>query len=570
MRVTLPILPLAEIGIRDFPQPGAATRQAVVVHARCSREVEWRDHGPFVHGESLAIDLSSLRRLPTLPAVAVRLLNVFSDPDVPLGKVAEIVQFDPAVTAKLLRAASSAGAGGGKPVTDIRRALNVLGTKKVTSLALCFTLCESSMTPGPFSKLYRKVWLRAVVQAQAASDIAALVAAARQSEFFSAGLLSEIGPLAILKTRPNEFPEFLKAEESTPTDYTTGTELSAAILAHWQMPASFCDAVRNKWRPVGELGQLPEGVDAVMTQAAALAAATAEYFCESQKGMALVRIHEIADRLFKLSRDDVQKFIERVQAHVMENCELLETDVSTWGEPSEILAVAMEQLSVLASRSTDAEPSSGESQEVSEENQRLRRRVEDLLQRSMTDVLTGLFNRGHFDEQLPQWIRSARAGKKEVGLLFLDVDHFKRVNDTHGHAIGDAVLKQVAAAVRRTVRDGDLVARYGGEEMVVLVSSPTVASLNALGERIRVAVEKEVIPAATGEVRPTVSVGGSMIDPVNCADAANELVHSADQAMYLAKRNGRNRVEVWSVQPHASQDSPVAEEMGWPLVPTGA
>lgn len=168
----------------------------------------------------LAVDISTLRRLPTLPAVAVRLLNVFSDPDVPLSKVAEIVQYDPAVTAKLLRSASSSLMGSSKPVTDLRRALSLLGIKKVTSLALCFSLCEGSMTPGPFAKLYRKVWLRAVVQAQAAGDLAAMIAPDRQAEFFSAGLLSEIGPLAILKTRPNEFPEFLKGEDSDPTDST--------------------------------------------------------------------------------------------------------------------------------------------------------------------------------------------------------------------------------------------------------------------------------------------------------------------------------------------------------------
>jgi len=514
----------------------------------------------------LAVDITTLRRLPTLPAVAVRLLNCFNDPDVPLGKVAEIVQFDPAVTAKLLRAASSTAMGASKPVTDIRRALGLLGIKKVTSLALCFSLCEGSMTPGPFAKLYRKVWLRAVVQAQAAGDLAAMIAPERQPEFFSAGLLSEIGPLAILKTRPNEFPEFLRGEESDPMDYSAGTELSAAILAHWEMPASFSDAVRNKWRTLEELQQLPAGPDVSLSHACAIAAATAEYFCEPNKGIALVRIHELADVLFALRPEVVQAFIERVQAHVMENCELLETDVSTWGQPSEILAVAMEQLSHLVVTSLDDTFGAASSMQVNQENQRLKRRVEDLLHRSITDQLTQLFNRAHFDEQLPQWIRNARGGKQRIGLLFLDVDHFKKINDTYGHASGDVVLRQVAAAVTRTVRQSDFVARYGGEEMVVLVPNPTVASLQGLAERIRAEVAGATTRSATGDVKPTVSVGGSIIDPIHSLDAAAELVHSADQAMYLAKRNGRNRVEVWSVEPHGHQESAVAEELGWPIV----
>ncbi len=512
----------------------------------------------------LAIDITTLRRLPTLPAVAVRLLNCFSDPDVPLAKIAEIVQFDPAVTVKLLRAASSAALGATRPITDVRRAINLLGTKRVTSLALCFSLCEGSMTPGPFAKLYRKIWLRAVVQAQAASDVAALTAPQRQAEFFSAGLLSEIGPLAILKARPNEFPEFLKAEEADPTDHSAGGELSAAILAHWQMPSSFCDAVRNRWRSIDELRQIPVESDVLLSHAAALASATAEYFCEPQKGMALVRIHEIAEVLFGLKQEGIQKFIERVQAHVMENCDLLETDVSTWGQPSEILAVAMEQLSRLAVATVESAPDPDSTQQ---ENQRLRRRVEDLLQRSITDVLTELFNRAHFDEQLPLWIRNARGANRSVGLLFLDVDHFKKINDTYGHAIGDTVLRQLAATVKRTVRDGDLVARYGGEELVVLVSNPSIASLQGLGERIRGDIEKEAVSTPIGQVRPTVSIGGSIVDPAFSADADVELVRSADQAMYLAKRNGRNRVELCPMQSRRRSESTVAEEMGWPIVP---
>ncbi|WP_145026372.1 sensor domain-containing diguanylate cyclase [Caulifigura coniformis] len=513
----------------------------------------------------LAVDITTLRRLPTLPAVAVRLLNCFGDPETPLSRVAEIVQFDPAVTAKLLRAASSVGMGVAQPVTDLRRALNILGIKKVTSLALCFSLCEGSMTPGPFSKLYRKVWLRAVVQAQASGDLAAMIAPGRQAEFFSAGLLSEIGPLAILKTRPNEFPEFLAGEEADPTNYASGSELSAAILAHWQMPESFSEAVRNRWRSLEELTHLPVESDLLLSHAAALSAATAEYFCQPQKGMALVRIHELADVLFGLKQDAVQSFVERVQGHVMENCDLLETDISTWGQPSEILAVAMEQLSQLAVTTLESTIEQGLAQQVNQENQRLRRRVEDLLHRSITDVLTRLFNRAHFDDQLPQWIRNARGCQGTVGLLFLDLDRFKSINDTHGHAVGDMVLKQVASAVKRTTRESDFVARYGGEELVILVANPTIGSLQGLGERIRAEVASELVTTATGVVRPTVSVGGSIVDPVHSLEAASELVHSADQAMYLAKRNGRNRVEVWSVLPHGHQESAVAEEMGWPM-----
>jgi diguanylate cyclase (GGDEF)-like protein len=176
----------------------------------------------------------------------------------------------------------------------------------------------------------------------------------------------------------------------------------------------------------------------------------------------------------------------------------------------------------------------------------LRRRVQRLLIHTLalssTDPLTGLANRRSLVEQAPRIWRQARRDGQRVAVLVLDLDHFKRLNDAFGHAAGDAVLRGVAVALSATVRPPDVLARTGGEELVVLglVSDPTEA--RHLAERLRLAVAA----CGVGQERPvTVSIGVALTRPgygEEPTDALWRLVDRADAAMYEAKQNGRDRV----------------------------
>jgi diguanylate cyclase (GGDEF)-like protein len=158
-----------------------------------------------------------------------------------------------------------------------------------------------------------------------------------------------------------------------------------------------------------------------------------------------------------------------------------------------------------------------------------------------TDGLTGLLNRRAFDEEL----QKLRPGG---GLLLLDLDHFKRVNDTYGHQAGDRVLKASAAAIQETVRPGDICARYGGEELCVLLPAVvTVDGLMQVAERVRravAAIEFDDIPA----LHITASIGGSMLG----ADGNLAILSRADEAVYWVKDHGRNQVRVIVADPTAT------------------
>jgi diguanylate cyclase (GGDEF)-like protein len=169
-----------------------------------------------------------------------------------------------------------------------------------------------------------------------------------------------------------------------------------------------------------------------------------------------------------------------------------------------------------------------------------------LEQIALTDALTGVANRRHFDQRLrAEWLRAMR-DETPLALLLADVDHFKRYNDTYGHQLGDRCLALVAGALREhTARSGDLVARYGGEEFAVLLPNTNVEGAVAVGERLRAAVAALAIPHSASSVGPIVSLslGAATVKPMP-QSAETTLIAAADSALYRAKEAGRDRVSL--------------------------
>lgn len=167
-------------------------------------------------------------------------------------------------------------------------------------------------------------------------------------------------------------------------------------------------------------------------------------------------------------------------------------------------------------------------------------RSETLEQAALTDALTGMQNRRYFDEALTEYLEEFGRIGKPVGLMIFDLDHFKQINDTHGHDVGDDVLRAVATCLGEMTRYHDVVARLGGEEFAVVAPNMNVDMLTRLAERIRTAIAS--IPLTRSDnvrLRVTSSVGLAVW---NGRESADDLFRRADQQLYQAKRLGRNRV----------------------------
>jgi diguanylate cyclase (GGDEF)-like protein len=177
--------------------------------------------------------------------------------------------------------------------------------------------------------------------------------------------------------------------------------------------------------------------------------------------------------------------------------------------------------------------------DLAEANARLDAAHGRAIELAMTDALTGAANRRHVDRVLTELLRTSGP---PIGVLLLDIDDFKDINDRHGHRVGDEVLIEIVDRLRRTVRPDDVVARWGGEEFVLLCRAERRESVRAIAERIRMSVGDRPIPTTVGVLSATVSVGA--VTSRGIVQAADPLIDAADAALLSAKRAGKNRTVV--------------------------
>jgi two-component system, cell cycle response regulator len=169
------------------------------------------------------------------------------------------------------------------------------------------------------------------------------------------------------------------------------------------------------------------------------------------------------------------------------------------------------------------------------------RLLRKLYESSTRDALTGAYNRLHFEERLRSEVAYAIRHRTQASLVLIDLDHFKRVNDTYGHPGGDAVLKRACEACTRALRTEDVFARFGGEEFAVVLRGIELKGATRLGDRLREAVANEVVDHEGKQIKITLSAGTASMACCG-APSAEELISIADRRLYLAKQQGRNRI----------------------------
>lgn len=210
------------------------------------------------------------------------------------------------------------------------------------------------------------------------------------------------------------------------------------------------------------------------------------------------------------------------------------------GRPSALLGVSRD---ITERRNSEAQ--------LQQANSRLRSQLDEiqrlqaaLQEQAIRDSLTGCFNRRYLDETLARELARARRERTPLSLLMIDLDHFKQINDAHGHAVGDEALKELARTLRDRVRDEDVLCRFGGEEFVILMPRMPLAVARERAEQWRHLIGEIRLPFDDGLLHFTASIGLAVYP--EHGDSVEELTQAADLALYLAKHEGRNRVVVYS------------------------
>lgn len=182
--------------------------------------------------------------------------------------------------------------------------------------------------------------------------------------------------------------------------------------------------------------------------------------------------------------------------------------------------------------------------DVAANKQRLQSANLQLQELARTDRLTGLNNRGYWEECLAHEYARHRRYQSSAALVMFDIDHFKKVNDTYGHPAGDKVIQAVAEVVREQMRDTDYAGRYGGEEFVILLPDIDNAGAQVFAERLRLRIEALVVSHEEQQIRFTVSLG--VADLSLPMDEYKQLIERADQALYASKKGGRNQTSIYT------------------------
>lgn len=471
-------------------------------------------------------------RLPSLPAIAVRVVELCRDKAVSVRDVGQLLSHDPALSAKILRTINSSYYGLRQPVTTVPHAVAMLGLESVKMLALGFSLVPTLKDCG--GKVYdpTPLWRRSLGAAVGAQAIARRVGLAGADEAFLAGLLQDLGVMAMIATLRERYASLLIAvgpahhrllaleRKRLDLDHTVVGE---RLAQRWNLPEALTAAIR--WHETPDASPMPQRA---FLRAVALAGCAVD--CLGQRhSVAAGRFADAGREWFGLDIAGCRQLMETIHAGSRQLAKEFEIRTGTKGTEADILTEASE---LLVSLSIEAHKNA---EKLEQENRLLK-------EQTAQDSLTGLHNRRAFDEQIELAVAAVGRGGS-LGLIMLDIDHFKPINDQYGHVAGDQVLREVGARITHVLPRHAFAARYGGEEFVILVHGATAKALLGIAEAVRMAIWDKPVPCDNGlELVVSVSLGVGLMNSSHRHRDAGSLVEAADRAMYAAKHAGRNRV----------------------------
>lgn len=480
-------------------------------------------------------DVLNCPSLPSLPAVAAKLIELTGDPDVQMSEIAKTVQQDQALAGKVLKTVNSSYYGLPNRCGSIDRAMGYLGLNTVKSLVLGFSLveCTNSSENEGFDLVAH--WRRTLMGATASRTIAQMFKLSDKDEVFTAALFQDMGMLATFTSMKDGYLDVVagvdhgKLSECEQNEFGfTHAKMGAALARKWSLPDNIADAIAFHHSP----DKASEG-DVEMIRAVSLGTQVAEALSADNPASAIRKIESTTKSWFPKQKIDIPELFEEVNESAKELASLFNTEI---GE--------LKDVQTLMSQAQDR----GLEHQIS-----MQRQTENLTREAFTDGLTSIPNRKEFDKQVVVAYEAHKESGEPFAVLFFDADKFKNVNDTHGHAVGDAVLIELAKRTTDTVGSEGSVCRYGGEEFGVILPGYTTIKAAMLAERVRSEIANTPFDIRACDEGPdvlpvTVSIGVSAVDagPADRITKPEQLVAEADEGVYAAKEAGRNNVQVWA------------------------
>lgn len=494
--------------------------------------------------ETFFTRLINAPQMPSLPAVAMEVLALARQDNVDINKIARTIQNDAALSGKILKTVNSSFYGLPKQIGTISHALVILGLQSVRTLALGFSLVstmKADASGGEFD--YAEFWRRGLYGGMAARLIAKKRGIIQHEEAFLCCLLADIGILSMHRVFGAEYDALLTqaagdqtllrqlCREKYGADHAAA---GAAIATHWKLPPVLVTPIAHHHEPLA-----PGEPLAALVETVYLGVLCGELFAGRPGGTTADTVRaELAARC-QWDRPAIDALLAEILEHTRDASRLFDIPVDAGRTLQDVLDQANEALVQL-------------NLEIQQHTRQVERENAQLQHLATTDSLTKLANRAHFDQFFAQNFANAFSRSRHLALVIIDVDHFKLVNDTHGHQAGDLILRNVGKILASAVRNVDLAARYGGEEFALVLTDTEPDAAAHVADIIRKNLAAERVPIGGTTLSITASFGVVGTNAQQIISSPDMMVLAADRAVYAAKQAGRNCVRLFRPKARAA------------------
>jgi diguanylate cyclase (GGDEF)-like protein len=498
--------------------------------------------------QSLDSVIANVKNLPSLPTVALKIIQEIKREKLSNNSLSEIISYDPALTAKILKIANSSFYAISDGVDSIDRAVNILGQEALKNIALSFVIVNGLKRDNVDNFDHELFWKRSITAAVSAEMLTSKLKVNR-GDTFVIPLLMDIGVLVMYLSDRNEYLKVF--DEKRVSELTTveaektvfgydHQELGSRILIKWNIPENISLPIAYHHNPEKCPSEMKELVEVLQ-----LADIASSVYHSSNSIKKMGQFRELLKEKLKISDEEVGEFIDGIAEKTIEVLGTFEIDAGDMKPYSQILEEANAELGKLnLSYEQLVMELKQEKSKVEILARDLKGANDKLREMAFEDGLTGLFNHRYFQDHLEREVSRVNRYSHLLSLIMIDIDHFKKFNDTHGHQQGDTVLRAVADVLNDSIRKPDIAARYGGEEFMIILPETGLKGTLVLAERIRQFIEELEIKIDNQVLKVTISLGITSYDPSNGRKEKAEIIESADKALYNSKNTGRNKLSI--------------------------
>ncbi len=493
--------------------------------------------------------------LPTLPTVASEIITLTAREDTTLADIASLISKDTALSAKILKVSNSAFYSFAQQISSINQAVSILGINAVRSLVLSFSFLSIKSNNKKVHFNFEKFWKNSLACAVASKLILERVEGADTEEIFICGLLQNLGELIVARTFPEEYEKVLakiseeqydalNAEEDT--FGITHASIGYEVAKNWGFPEVLLLPILYHHDPLHYKGGV-EKIE-VTCKASYLSDLLISILYSDKPQEFHKRFRKEAKNLLGLKNEDLEHILSEVHTQVDQAGEYFGLRIKNTKSIQEILQEANIRLSLI---NLDFDQMNQEliKAKIMLENLTTELKEKNTILGNLANIdgLTEIYNHRYFQNSLDNEIDRSLRNETEISLLLIDIDKFKNFNDTYGHQVGDFILKEFSAILKKEIRKYDILARYGGEEFTVILPETSADEAYTVAEKLRTTVDDYVFRDPQTNYHITASFGITTAKPVTDDDfTKGDFIKEADTALYEAKEAGRNRVALFS------------------------